>query len=73
MFAWVATTPSGLFAEEREIIDDADSAGEKSIEDKYARHASKHCLLDHMLMLVFCHIMHLLQGPDCSCLAWGFA
>lgn len=56
MFAWVATVPSGLFAEEMEIIEGAGSAGEKSIEDKYARHAqsSKHCLLDHTLMRSSC-------------------
>lgn len=73
MFAWVATTPSGLFAEEREIIDDADSAAEKSIEDKYAGHASKHCLLDCMLIHVFCHNMQLVQDPDCRCLTCGLS
>ena len=56
MFAWVATVPSGLFTEEMEIIEDAGSAGEKSILDKYARHtqSSKPCLLDHMLVPVPC-------------------
>lgn len=63
MFAWVATTPSGLFAEEREIIDDADSAGEKNIEDKYARHASKRCLLDHMLLRVVLSQYAVAAGP----------
>ena len=54
MFAWVATVPSGLFAEEMEIIEDAGSAGEKSIEDKYARHAQSSELLDHTLMHSSC-------------------
>lgn len=58
MFAWVATAPSGLFTEEMEIIEDADFPGEKSIADKYARHAqsSKPCLLDHTLVHVSCQL-----------------
>ena len=37
MFGWVGNHTSGLFADEQEIIADADMSGEKSIEDKYAR------------------------------------
>ncbi len=37
MFGWVGNHTSGLFAEEQEVIADADMSGEKSIEDKYAR------------------------------------
>ena len=37
MFGWVGDHTSGLFADEQEVIDDADMSGERSIEDKYAR------------------------------------
>ena len=37
MFGWVGSHTSGLFADEMEVIDDADLSDEKSIEDKYAR------------------------------------
>ena len=37
MFGWVGNHTSGLFADEQEVIADADMSGEKSIEDKYAR------------------------------------
>ena len=41
MFGWVGSHTSGLFADETEIIDDADSSGERSIEDKYARQSGE--------------------------------
>lgn len=65
MFAWVATVPSGLFTEEMEIIEDAGSAGEKSIVDKFAKHtqSSKHCWLDHMLTHVSYQNMQSKQDP----------
>ena len=36
MFGWVGNHTSGLFADEQEIIADADMSGEKSIEEEYA-------------------------------------
>jgi len=37
MFGWVGNHTSGLFADEQEVIADADMSGEKSIENTYAR------------------------------------
>lgn len=50
MFVWVGSHTSGLFADGMELIDDADSSGERSIEDKYTGHSSKFSLLDHPLV-----------------------
>ncbi len=47
MFGWVGDHTSGLFADEQEVIDDADMSGEKKIEDKYARQSGEdtlHCV-----------------------------
>lgn len=41
MFGWVGSHTTGLFADETEFIDDADSSGERSIEDKYARQSGE--------------------------------
>ncbi|KAL3161829.1 hypothetical protein ABBQ38_008919 [Trebouxia sp. C0009 RCD-2024] len=41
MFVWVGSHTSGLFADGMELIDDADSSGERSIEDKYTGHSSE--------------------------------
>lgn len=50
MFGWVGDHTKGLFADEQEVIDDADMSGEKIIEDKYTRksgnlHTMPMCLL----------------------------
>lgn len=54
MFGWVGSHTSGLLADGMEIIDDADSAGEKSIEDKYTGHSSKAPLLVHSAVIHAC-------------------
>ena len=50
MFGWVGSHTSGLFADGMQLIDDADSAGERSIEDKYSGHSSECPLLQHPLV-----------------------
>ena len=69
MFGWVGNHTSGLFADEQEIIADADMSGEKSIEDKYAGQSgtvpSSLCLAGLVCSAVDCFITLYCWCADC--------
>lgn len=41
LFGWIGNHSTGLFAEEQEAIEDADSPGEKAVEDKYVHRSGQ--------------------------------